>query len=146
MKLRWMTSAALALGVASVIPTVARADHDDWRQGGRDRDDRYERDRYRDDRRDDWRRDRYEDHRRIERDFDVDVPLNAVPRAAWETVNYERRGRRIEAVQYVFRDGKYFYRFRIDDPGWRDRDVNIRVTPGGRLLTIEEAAQCDPRR
>jgi hypothetical protein len=133
-----MTSAALALGVASVIPSFAKADN--WR-----RDDRYDH-RYEESRRDDWRRDRYEDHRRIERDFDIDVPLREVPRAALETVDFERRGRRIESVQYVFRDGKYFYRFRIDDPGWRDRDVNIRVTPGGRLLTIEEAAQCDPRR
>ena len=138
MKLRWMTSAALALGVVSVIPTFAKADN--WRND-RDRNDRYE-----NVRRDDWRRDRYEDHRRIERDFDVDVPLREVPRAALDVADYERHGRRIEAVQYVFRDGKYFYRFRIDDPGRHDRDVNLRVTPGGRLLTIEEAAQCDPRR
>jgi glutamate synthase (NADPH/NADH) large chain len=87
-----------------------------------------------------------DDYRRYEREFDVDVPLREVPRAAIDVANYERHGRRIEAVQYVFRDGKYFYRFRIDDPGRYDRDVNIRVTPGGRLLTIEEAAQCDPIR
>jgi hypothetical protein len=134
MKLHWLASAALALGVASVVPSFAKAD--DWR---------HDRDRYEYDHRDDWRRDRYEDrrddHRRYERDFDVDVPVREVPRAAFEVANYERRGRRIEAVQYVFRDGKYFYRFRIDDPGWRDRDVNIRVTPGGRLLTIEEAGR-----
>ena len=54
--------------------------------------------------------------------------------------------RRLRAKQYVFRAGKYVSRVRIDDPGRHDRDVNLRVTPGGRLLTIEEAAQCDPRR
>ena len=145
MKLRWMTSAALALGVVSVIPTFAKAD--DWRH---DRDYRDRNDRYENVRRDDWRRDRVEDrrdgYRRVEREFDVDVPLREVSRAALDVADYERHGRRIEAVQYVFRDGKYFYRFRIDDPGRYDRDVNIRVTPGGRLLTIEEAAQCDPIR
>lgn len=133
MKLRWFTSAALALGVASVVPSIAKAD--DWRH------DRDYRDRNEDVRRDDWRRDRYEDHRRYEREFDVDVPLREVPRAALDVANYERHGRRIEGVQYVFRDGKYFYRFRIDDPGRYDRDVNIRVTPSGRLLTIEEAGR-----
>jgi hypothetical protein len=61
------------------------------------------------------------------------------------TVDCERRGRRIEAVQFVRRDGKEFYRFRIDDPSWRDRDVNIRVQPGGRLLSIEEAQNWDVR-
>src|SRR4051812_34607725 len=111
MKLRWMTSAALALGVASVIPSVAKAD--DWRRD-RDRNDRYENVRREEYRREEWRHDRFEDRRddhRYQRDFDVDVPLSSVSREALETINYERRGRRIEAVQYVFRDGKYFYRF-----------------------------------
>src|SRR5258707_4473394 len=102
MKLRWMTSAALALGVASVIPSVAKADN--WRND-RDHNDRYE-----NVRRDDWRHDRYDDrrddYRRVEREFDVDVPLREVPHAALDVANYERHGRRIEAVQYVFRDGQ----------------------------------------
>jgi hypothetical protein len=116
------------------VPSFAKADS------------RYDRDRreYRDYRDRDYR-DYREDRRYYTRDFDVDVPLSRVPREAIWTAEHEARGRRIESVQYVSRDGKLFYRFRIDDPSWRDRDVNIRVQPGGRLLSIEEAEQWDPR-
>jgi hypothetical protein len=143
-KIRLIGSAALALGLMSAVPSFAKADsrYDrDWRDRReyRDRDyrDRDYRDRdYRD----------YRDDRRVyARDFDVDVPLARVPREALRTAELEARGRRIESVQYVGRDGKLFYRFRIDDPGRYDRDVNIRVQPGGRLLSIEEAEQWDVR-
>jgi hypothetical protein len=140
MKLRWIATAALALTVSAALPTVAQAD--DYR--GRDRyedarhRDRYERDRgY--DRLDHHRHDHDRGHVRYQREFDVDIPLREVPRNVMETANYERRGYRIEAVQHVFRDGKFFYRFRIDDPGRRDRDMNIRIAANGRLLTVEEA-------
>ena len=131
-KIRFIGSAALALGLMSAIPSFAKADsrYDrDWRERREYRD--YDRRDYRDDR------------RYYTRDFDVDVPLSRVPREALWTVEHEARGRRIESVQYVSRDGKVFYRFRIDDPGRFDRDVNIRVQPGGRLLSIEEAEQWD---
>jgi hypothetical protein len=125
MKTRLIGSAALALGVISAVPSFASAD---WRDRDyRDRGGYYE---------------RY-DRGYYDRDFDVDVPLSRVPHEVLRTVRHEARGRRIEAVQYVRRDGKLFYRVRVDDPGWRDRDVNIRVQPGGRLLSIEEAERWD---
>ena len=132
-KIRLIGSAALALGVMTAVPSFARADHRDYRDDRRD---------YRDYRRDyrDYRDDRYYD-----RDIDVDIPLSRVPYEVMRTADDVRRGRRIEAVQFVRRDGKEFYRFRIDDPGRYDRDVNIRVQPGGRLLSIEEAQNWDPR-
>jgi hypothetical protein len=126
MKASWIISAAVALGTPAVIPTVAHADPD--------RSDRYDRNDHRD-------RD-YRD--RHYRDFDEDIDMRDVPRDVRETARRESRGRRIESVQYVHRDGKFFYRFRIDDPGWRDRDTNIRVAPGGRLLSVEEAGRYDP--
>lgn len=130
-KIRFIGSAALALGLMSAVPSFAKADNRydrDWRDRRESRD-------YRD----------YRDDHRYYDDFDVDVPLSRVSRDALRTAEHEARGRRIESVQYVSRDGKVFYRFRIDDPGWRDRDVNIRVQPGGRLLSIEEAQNWDVR-
>ena len=134
-KMRLIAPAALALGLMSAVPSFAKADS------------RYDRDRreYRDYRDRDYRD--YRDDRRYyyDRDIDVDIPLSRVPGDVLRTVDCERHGRRIEAVQFVRRDGKEFYRFRIDDPSWRDRDVNIRVQPGGRLLSIEEAQNWDVR-
>jgi hypothetical protein len=132
-KNRLIGSAALALGLMSAVPSFAHADN----RWGRDRD-------YRDrDYRDYRGRDYRDDRRGYDRDVDVDIPLSRVPYDVMRTVDCERRGRRIEAVQFVCRDGKEFYRFRIDDPGRYDRDVNIRVQPGGRLLSIEEAQNWD---
>jgi hypothetical protein len=140
-KIRFIGSAALALGLMSAIPSFAKADgrYDRDRREYRDYRDRD----YRDYRDRDYRDDRRDDRRYYTREFDVDVPLSRVPRQALRTAEIESRGRRIESVQYVSRDGKLFYRFRIDDPGRFDRDVNIRVQPGGRLLSIEEAEQWD---
>ncbi|HEY7118469.1 MAG TPA: hypothetical protein VH475_17905 [Tepidisphaeraceae bacterium] len=133
MNLKWITSSVVALGLTAAIPSFARADvRRDWHDN-----DRYH-DRY------DHDRDVNRVDVRYERDFDTDVNIRDVPRVVLDTVDRERHGRRIEAVQYVLRDGKYFYRFRIDDPGRRDIDMNLRVNPGGRLLSIEEAQQCDP--
>ena len=133
-KIRLIGSAALALGLMSAVPTFAKADgrYDrDWRDHREYRDRDY--------------RDYRDDRRYYTRDFDVDVPLSRVSREAIRTAECEARGRRIESVQFVCRDGKEFYRFRIDDPGRYDRDVNIRVQPGGRLLSIEEAQNWDVR-
>jgi hypothetical protein len=136
-KIRLIGSAALALGVMTAVPTFARADHRDYRDDRRDYRDRDYRGRdYRDYR---------DDRREYYRDIDVDIPLSRVPYEVMRTVDCERRGQRIEAVQFVRRDGKEFYRVRIDDPGRYDRDVNIRVQPGGRLLSIEEAQNWDVR-
>jgi len=145
MKLAWIGSAALALGVSSAVPSLAQA------APRRDRDDvRYREDaRYRDqyDHRDrdvrDYRDVRVSDRADDCRDFDVNVSLRDVPRAVLATADCERHGNRIESVQYVRRDGKLFYRVRLDDPGPRDRDVNLRIQPGGRLLSVQEAEQCD---
>jgi hypothetical protein len=144
MKLAWLGSAALALGVSAIAPSLTQAapwrgDRDDVRY----REDARFRDRY--DHRDrDYRDYRVSDRADDCRDFDVNVSLRDVPRAVLATADCERHGNRIESVQYVRRDGKLFYRVRLDDPSPRDRDVNLRIQPGGRLLSIQEAEQCDP--
>jgi hypothetical protein len=93
---------------------------------------------------DGWRDDHRFDHREryVERDFDRDIPLRDMPRDVMRTIDRERRGGPIEAVQFVHRDGKYFYRLRIDTPG-RD-DLNFRINPAGRVLSIQEVEECDP--
>ena len=125
MRIPWIASAALALGISAVIPTFAKAD---YRRDYRDNDRRYE------------RHDRY-DRDRYERDFDTDIPLRDVPRDVLRTIDRERGGRPIEAVQYVHRDGKYFYRFRIDTRG--REDLNFRINPAGRVLSVQEVEECD---
>jgi len=122
MKLAWITSAALSLGVSAAVPQFAAADN--W----------WGRDHVRYDHRDDWRHDR---------EFDRDISIREVPDRVMDTADRERRGRRIESVQFVRRDGREFYRFRIDDPGRHDRDMDVRVAPDGRLLSVEEAARYD---
>lgn len=127
-----MTSAALALGLTTLVPAVSKADgrhRDDYRDGRRI--ERVEiRERY------DYGRGRH-DHRHCEPDVDRDIRLSDVPRRVMETADCERRGARIEAVQFVRRDGHEFYRFRIDHG--RGCDMNIRVARDGGLLGIEEA-------
>jgi hypothetical protein len=124
-----LTKLVLGLATTATVPMIASAhDRDDYRHD-----------------RGDWRyRDRHVvviREREECRDFDIDVRLCDVPRDVIETANCERHGRPIEAVQYVRRDGKLFYRFRIDneDRHGRDDDFNIRVSPGGRLLSIADA-------
>jgi hypothetical protein len=137
MKLAWIGSAVLALGVSAAVPTFARAD---YRHEDRDHD-RYERRDY--DRHDDHFRDddrfRHDDRYR---DFDHDVSLRDVPRNVMETFNCEIHGR-IERVQYVHRDGKFFYRFEVDGDRRYEGDSSVRIGANGRLLSVEEAAQCD---
>ncbi len=111
-KLNWIAAAALALGTSALLPSSSRAD------------DRYDR----------WR-DTHSD--RNERNVDYDIPMKDVPPRVRETLNAERRGREIESVQFVRRDGKEFYRFRIDRK--HSADLSIRISPDGRLLSIEEA-------
>ena len=140
MKLAWIGSAALALGVSAAIPSFASADG--WRHDDHDRYDRRDRIevrhvevrhvpdvRIRIDDRDDC-------------DFDRDISLRDVPRNVLDTLNCEVRGG-IGEVQYVHRDGKYFYRFQIDRDGRRGADESVRIGANGRLLSVEEVAQCD---
>ena len=133
MKLAWIGSAVLALGVSAAIPSFASADS--WRRHDDRGRDRHERRDY----------DRHDDHVRYEPrviDFDRDISLREVPRNVMETVNCEIRGR-IEGVQYVHRDGKYFYRFEVDGDRYRGADASVRIGANGRLLSVEEIAQCD---
>ncbi len=138
MKLRSLATFALTLASTAAIPTIASAhDRDDYicRDNFRGRAD------YRV--REDFRvRERVAipSYREEYRDFDTDVSPRDVPSDVLRTVDCERHGRPIEAVQYVRREGKLFYRFRIDD---RSADFNIRVAPGGRLLSIADADQYD---
>lgn len=135
MKLAWIGSAVLALGVSAAVPGFAHADS--WRHDDRGHD-RYEQDRREHERRD-------YDHARYEPrviDFDRDISLREVPRNVMETVNCEVHGR-IEGVQYVHRDGKFFYRFEVDGDRYRGADASVRIGANGRLLSVEEIAQCD---
>jgi len=138
MKLAWIGSAALALGVSAAIPSFASADG--WRHDDRDRHDR---------------RDRVEVRHvevrhvpevrvRVERDydFDRDISLRDVPGNVLDTLNCEVHGR-IDGVQYVHRDGKFFYRFEVDGDRRAGADASVRIGANGRLLSIEEIAQCD---
>jgi hypothetical protein len=135
MKLAWIGSAVLALGISAAIPSFASAD-------SRRHDDRSH-ERYEHERRDNQRRDY--DHERYDeryRDFDTDISLRDVPRNVMETFNCEIHGR-IESVQYVHRDGKYFYRFEVDGDRRYAGDASVRIGANGRLLSIQEAAQWD---
>ncbi len=127
MKLRWIATVALGLGASSLMTSSAMADYR--------HDDRYDRDRV--------------EHREIDRrievpkvivreddcDFDREIGLSQVPARVLATLDCERHGKPIEAVQYVRRDGKLFYRFRLDGR----QDVNLRISPDGRLLSVQEA-------
>jgi hypothetical protein len=141
MKLAWIGSAAMALGVSAVIPTFASADwHRDNCDYGRV-EVRIERDRVEHSRYNGRYDDRYRNDERF-RDFDRDISLRDVPRNVLDTLNCEVHGR-IGEVQFVHRDGKYFYRFQIDSDGRRGADASVRIGENGRLLSVEEAAQCD---
>ena len=134
MKLAWIGSAALALGVSAAIPSFASADS--WRRNDDRSHVRYERDRHVE-----VRVERYRDDDRF-RDFDQDISLRDVPRNVIDTLNCEVHGR-IGEVQYVHRDGKFFYRFQVDSDGRRGADESVRIGANGRLLSVEEVAQCD---
>jgi hypothetical protein len=120
MKASWILSAAVAMGVSSLAPGVVRADP--WQHQS-------------------TRYDRFD----TRHDFDENVEMKEVPKEVRETINRERHDRRIESIQYVHREGKLFYRFRIDDPHPRDKDMSIRVAPDGRLLSVEEAQKWDDK-
>ncbi len=125
MKLAWIGSAALALGVSAAIPSFASADS--WRRGDDRSHVRYERDRHVE-----VRVERYRDDDRF-RDFDQDISLRDVPRNVLDTLNCEVHGR-IGEVQYVHRDGKFFYRFQVDSDGRRGADASVR-TRGSAVIT-----------
>ncbi|HYE19442.1 MAG TPA: hypothetical protein VEA69_13410, partial [Tepidisphaeraceae bacterium] len=110
---RFLTTAvaALTLGSAALMTTSASADS---RYGNR-----YDH-RYND--RHDHRHDHY---RPAWRNFDYDISMNEVPWRVRETLRDVVRGRGIEAVQYVSRDGKLFYRFRVDRR--YGPDLNYRI-------------------
>ncbi|HSI32104.1 MAG: hypothetical protein ACAI43_07605 [Phycisphaerae bacterium] len=118
------TVAALALGSTAFMSTPAQAD---WRDYVRDRD-------YRDYRDRDWR-----DHDgRYGRDVDQTISMSEVPHRVRETLDRElgRYNRRVEAAWFVRRDGKEFYRFQIDRRG--NDDLSFRISPDGRLLSVQE--------
>jgi hypothetical protein len=133
MKKSLIASAVLALGVSAAVPTLASADwrHDDWRHDREIREDI---------RHDQWAH----DHRYIDDDFDRNISIREVPRNVLDTADYERHGLRIESIQFVHRNGNFFYRFRLDGPGRHDRDINLRISPGGKLMSVEEAGRIDP--
>ncbi|HSI32103.1 MAG TPA: hypothetical protein VK986_00820 [Tepidisphaeraceae bacterium] len=111
--------AALTLGSAALMTPSASAD---WRYGNR-YDNRYDH--------------RHDHYRPVYQSFDYNVSMNDVPWRVRETLRDVVRGRGIEAVQYVSRDGKLFYRFRVDRR--YGPDLNYRISPDGRLLSVEQA-------
>ena len=172
MRLSWITTAALTLGVSSFIPTLAYADE---RYDDRGRQPQYVEVRNdrggHDDRHVEVRRtevchvepivrnvhvDRdvhFDRYRQFDRDsridirfdaeyreacppnFDTNISLNDVPEAVMCAERAQVGRGRIEAIQYVRRDGKLFYRFRIDGR----TDMNYRFAPNGDLLSVEAA-------
>lgn len=158
-RFRLLTTAALTLG-SLALPTLARADwgHDDH---GRDDHGRVEhrevaRSEHRDvivDRRPEViHRDRVIVHDErptvIVRhdpavivaggDCDYGVAVGDVPGCVMDTIARHGFAGRVEAVQFVRRDGQTFYRFRIDDG--RHADLDVRIALDGDLLGIAPAA------
>jgi hypothetical protein len=141
MRMRSLVSAAGALGLSVMVPTMARADQRperlvtprqeirqdlDHRDDDRDRDrhEREEHDRYRRDHDGHWERDRH---------VEAVVSLNDVPRPAVDTAYREKHGWPIEYVQYV-RDGDHVvYRFRIERRHMPD--LILVIEPDGDLLS-----------
>lgn len=144
---RWIKAVALTLGASAMFAAPAMAD---GRFDNNRRDDRH--DDHRDYRHVEIRRPDYRpEYRHVEIrrepiryvtpirdncDFDRPVNLCDVPARVLETARCESRGRQIEAVQFVSRDGKLFYRFRVDRRF--GEDVNLRISPDGRLLSVQE--------
>jgi hypothetical protein len=128
MRLRSIISAAGALGLSVVVPTLARADQrpnrpDAARQEVRRDLDRRDEDRDRE-RHEHWARGRH---------VEVVVSLNEVPRPAVDTAFREKHGWPIEYVQYV-RDGDHVvYRFRIERR--HQPDLMLTIAPDGDLLS-----------
>jgi hypothetical protein len=110
MKLKWITSAALALGVSTAIPGLVKAD--DWRDWRRDRDYHY----------------RHDEDRVIVRD----ISLRDVPDRVLDRVNDYRHGRRIEWAQWVRDRDHVFYQFRIEDR--RNGDFTLQIDPDGHVF------------
>ena len=121
-KMKWISAAALTLSASTLVATPAMADYRDW---GRD-----------------WNRDRdyrhYDHDGRYGRDVDREISLSEVPRDVRRTMDRElgRLQRRIEHVWFVRRDGKEFYRVQVDRRG--DDDLSFRISPDGRLLSVQE--------
>jgi len=158
-RFRSIATGVVALGLTAVVPAFARADQfrhddrDDHRLAARveqaDRF-RYDHDHDRDwDHGHDWDHHDRDDHVRIEigarpiyvnpapvfvsPNVDRNVALCDVPACVLDTANRSRQGP-IESVQYVFRDGREFYRFIVDSYG---HNLDMRVGLDGRLLSIE---------
>lgn len=156
-----LTTAALTLGTVA-LPSLAKADrvHDDHRGNDRGRVERHEVARH-DDHRDVIvnrrpeviRHDRvivHEDRPAVivrpapvivaapAGDCDYGVALSGVPGCVVGTLDGQGFGGRVEAVQFVRRDGQTFYRFRVNN-GPRG-DLDVRIALDGDLLGIAPAA------
>jgi len=120
-KMNWIAAAALTLGASTFVGSPAMADGRDYRDWSRDRD-------YR----------RYDHDGRYGRDVDREISLTEVPREVRRTMDREigRLQRRIEHVWFVRRDGKEFYRVQVDRRG--NDDLSFRISPDGRLLSVQE--------
>jgi hypothetical protein len=140
MKLAWITSAALALGVSAAIPTMTKAD-----ERYRDRDsDRFsrrdvERHEYRDR---DFRDRDFRDRDIRDREVIVvrEVPTVCVdtvsfcdvPSRVQDRVNEYRHGRGIQLSQRVSDQGRTFYQFSICDT--QHGDFTLQIEPSGHLF------------
>jgi len=113
----FLATAVLTLGTTAMIAAPAMAD---WRH-----DHRY------------YPPTRYERSDRWGRDFDYNISLREVPRRVLDTLADVSRGRPVESIQYVRRDGRTFYRFRVDRR--HDTDLSFRISPDGRVLSVQEA-------
>ena len=119
MKLAWIKSTVLTLGISAAIPVMSQAD--DWRDSHRDRD-----------------RDFHHVHHDDDRIIVRDVSLREVPGRVLDRVDDYRHGRGIERAQYVRDRDHVFFQFRIEDR--RHGDFTLRIEPDGHL-----SARIDPR-
>jgi len=156
MKRNWIISAALGLGLTTLVPTFAKADRYD---GPRDNDHgdrrevRVEREVRHDDR--DYHGRDYRDgdkvvvrrdvivRREVPQDVDVVVPTSEVPGIVLDTALREGNGRHVELVRFVRHDGQAFYVVNMDK---RDKvDISLRITPDGRPLDLVRDPDRDGR-
>ena len=68
------------------------------------------------------------------------VRYETLPREVLRTLDEERAGRRVLAVQFVVQDGKEFYRCTV---ALKRGERNIRIQPGGNLLSVEDVREVD---
>lgn len=123
MRMRWMTSSALALAVSSAVPALANAAGGLDLGAGRPAAVRVD-------------RDEWHEHERERRDFQEAAEVKELPERVRETIDHERNGRKIVSAERIRRGEERFYRIHLE--GHHKKDLTLRVAPDGKLLDMEK--------